>query len=120
MCNSCQNIFCKHCIDSCRDKKCPTCSQVFVACKQTRQLRKILGSLQIKCKNSACKKIFAYNDVKNHLHNIVLTTCPFNCSNFRQCEVSKLRDHVLNECTGKELKCPDQECDINVYREYAG
>ena len=80
----------------------------------------MLNSIEVKCKDPTCRFVFAYENRKHHIHGVKIEECPFGCDNFEPCEPHLLKKHVKNDCTGKMLRCPETDCDINLYREYEG
>ena len=48
----------------------------------------------------------------------MIQKCPFECTTFKPCPSDQLLHHVQTECNGKELCCKNQDCGIDVFKEY--
>ena len=81
------------------DNKCPMCKIRFRACPQTRLLKETISSLEIKCRG--CENTFEFKDKEQHLHDLKVEKCPFECTDFVPCHPDQLDDHVIKNCTGK-------------------
>ena len=124
MCDGCQNIFCLGCIQKCEKRSeregvaCPMCKSRYTESNKTRLLIQIQNQLKFKCKVQGCGEVFEFENREQHLHDLMIIKCPFDCSKFKPCPSAELLKHVETECDGKELHCKNEDCGINVFKEY--
>ena len=98
MCNNCQKVFCKACIENYpkKDKKCPN------KCKNPEykisgDKNAMLSLLKFRCRN--CKGEIKYNDVKSHLDS----GCETNVNSTRLADSIYIKKKLI-KLTNKEIQ----------------
>ena len=87
-CKTCDKVFCSSCKDRNLSRACPMCTKHFVASREDRLVRELLDKIKFNCPD--CRTVFAYEDRADHLHNVVVTACPFGCQDFEPCHPVQL------------------------------
>jgi WD40 repeat protein len=118
MCSSCENLFCKNCIEKllAKSKKCPNQCK-FVEKDKNIMLKRLLNKIEFKCLNNGngCGTIIPYSDFMMHICN-----CEFG--NFKclaiDCEFIDIKNKVLEhieDCLFRQFPC--EYCEVNYPRK---
>ncbi len=123
-CNTCQNIFCKRCIDQWikNSRKCPMrCNQsgFFVSQEIPKITKNIINKIKLKClKNGeGCNEPVSYENFFKHLKNCKFIRfkceyCEFEGSHETTVEHIKNCTKSYTECLGCKSKYKKKEFDI--------
>lgn len=113
VCKTCQNLFCKKCINEAIkvNRKCPYKCSYYTPVEIPKSTKNILNKLNLKCPNSniGCPETILYENISNHLKNCTFLKykcefCDFNGTLSKCKEHSKNCQFSLITC----LKCEDK------------
>ena len=105
-CPKCDKPFCRTCIFKYgKNKVCPFKCEINSYREITRNEKKYLNKIKIKCTNIGCSKIIPYSDYVNHLENCSLRK--YHCKNY-PCK----EEGYINDMTNHSKICPHRivEC----------
>ena len=115
-CSKCGVLYCLNCrglhfISSFplnRDLRCPECKEISILKQPSRILRKIIGSLQVRCKKLGCPEVVSLDRLK--LHQKECAYKRINCKR-RVCRAVGRRKDFLKACgTGQVFFICSERC----------
>ena len=120
-CKSCEQMFCKKCIESCLAVKCtcPLCIESYKPSNVNRVVLNILGNIMLRCP-AKCTEELRYSDLKNHLNSCSKIELTAKCNHclkiFKDNTNLLLSKKHESECPEIKVKCPLSECKEMVKR----
>jgi WD40 repeat protein len=118
MCSSCENLFCKPCIDQLliKSDRCPN-QCIFTEKEKNIMLKKLLNKIEFKClyNQKGCSSIIPYSEFVKHI-------CTCDYGNFKcaalHCDYIDIRMNIINHvdiCPFRQFQC--DLCDFNFPRK---